>query len=245
MISAASGATSVHAASVQQEIDWIDLVLREPVMRPAVRVGTTPRLVVLGCRRSERPDAGRARAGGLRRGRPAVARCSRAVAPRRVGCLPAHPLVIASLPQAIAGSIARLHCRASALLPGLGGTAQRPALLGRFARLAHWEVEAGGGKIVGLAQCRRRNGTVFSAAVLVGTPPWGLLCGVLGEPLADAGVLAGRTASCAQLLARPQSARTLAASLLQRLACELSCRLRVPGPTDRGCLLEPALLHHG
>jgi hypothetical protein len=38
MISAASGATAVHAASVQQEIDWIDLVLREPVMRPAVRV---------------------------------------------------------------------------------------------------------------------------------------------------------------------------------------------------------------
>jgi lipoate-protein ligase A len=234
MISAATGATAVHAASVQQEIDWIDLVLREPVTRPAVRVWdyAAPEVVLGFSGEADGAMLERASAAGVRLSKRPTGGGAVLAGPWLLGVsavLPAqHPLVVASLPQ----SYRWFGIAHAAWLQGIGIAARAvgearapkaPALpWACFARLAHWEVEAGGGKIVGLAQCRRRNGTVFSAAVLVGTPPWGVLCGVLGEPLADAGVLAGRTASCAQLLARPQSARTLAASLLQRLACELS-----------------------
>jgi lipoate-protein ligase A len=231
---AAHGAIAVHAASVRQELDWIDLALREPVMQPAVRVWhyAAPE-VVLGC--SSKPDGAmleRASAAGVRVTRRPTGGGAVLAGPWLLGAsavLPArHPFVVAGLLQ----SYRWLGFAHAAWLQSIGIAARAvaaaqapraPALSWAcFGSLSHWEVEAGGGKIVGLAQCRRRNGAVFSSGVLVGAPPWELLCGVLGEPLADAAVLAGRTASCAQLLARPQPAGTLASSLLLLLAGELS-----------------------
>jgi lipoate-protein ligase A len=87
-----------------------------------------------------------------------------------------------------------------------------------FASLSHWEVEAAGGKIVGMAQCRRRNGILFSSAILVASPPWEMLCEVLGHSRADAPVLAGCTSSCSELVGRLVAAEALAPSLLRHLS---------------------------
>ena len=233
-MSAAPGAIAVHGASVQQEIDWIDLALREPVMQPAVRVWNyaAPE-VVLGC--SGKADGAmleRAGAAGVRLSKRPTGGGAVLAGPWLLGAsavLPAqHPLFATGIAQSYRW-FGRAH---AAWLQSIGIAARAvaaaqalraPALpWACFASLSHWEVEAdGGGKIVGLAQCRRRTGTVFSSAVLVGAPPWELLCRVLGEPLADAPALAARTASCAQLLARPQPAGALSSSLLMRLAGEL------------------------
>jgi lipoate-protein ligase A len=232
-MSSAPGAVAVHDASGQQEVDWIDLALRDPVMQPAVRVWdyAAPE-VVLGC-------SGKADGAMLERARAAGARLSKR--PSGGGAVLAGPWLLgasAVLPQqhpfvatGIAQSYRWFGLAHAAWLQSIGIAARAvaaaqapraPALpWACFASLSHWEVEAGGGKIVGLAQCRRRTGTVFSSAVLVGAPPWELLCRVLGEPLADAAALAARTASCAQLLARPQPAGALSSSLLLRLAGEL------------------------
>jgi lipoate-protein ligase A len=231
---AAPGVIAVHAASVQQELDWIDLALREPVMRPALRVWnyTTPE-VVLGCsRKADSAMLERASAAGVRLSKRPTGGGAVLAGPWLLGTsvvLPAqHPFVVTGLVQSYRwfGFAHAAWLRSIGIAARAVAAAQAPRAPALswacFATLSHWEVEAGGGKIVGLAQCRRRNGTVFSSAVLVGAPPWEMLCGVLGEPLADVAVLAGRTASCTQLLARPQPAETLASSLLLRLAGELS-----------------------
>jgi len=75
-----------------------------------------------------------------------------------------------------------------------------------------------GGKIVGMAQCRRRNGILFSSAILVAPSPWELLCEVLGHSRVDAAVLAERTSSCSQMVGRLEAAETLAPSLLLHLS---------------------------
>ena len=233
-MSAAPGAIAVHDASVQQEIDWIDLLLREPVMQPAVRVWdyAAPE-VVLGCSgEADRAMQERASAAGMRLSKRPTGGGAVLAGPWLLGAsavLPAqHPFAVTGLAQsyrwfglAHAAWLQSIGIAARAV--GAAQAPRAPALSWAcFASLSHWEVEAGGGKIVGLAQCRRRNGTVFSSAVLVGAPPWELLCRVLGEPLDDAAVLAGRTTSCAQLLARPQPGGTLASSLLLRLAGALN-----------------------
>jgi lipoate-protein ligase A len=137
-----------------------------------------------------------------------------------------HPLVLASVPL----SFRWFGLAHAAWLRGIGVAAQalpkaRPvheaAAWACFANLSHWEVEAQGGKIVGLAQCRRRNGIVFSSGVLLSAPPWELLCEVLDQPRAHATTLAERTTSCAQALAKPVDDAALGASLLQCLGEEL------------------------
>lgn len=233
-MNAAHDAIALHAASVLQELDWIDVALREPVMQPAVRVWdyAAPE-VVLGCSgKADRAMLERASAAGARVTKRPTGGGAVLAGPWLLGASavlpPQHPFVVTGLAQsyrwfgfAHAAWLQSIGIAARAVADAQAPRA--PALSWAcFASLSHWEVEAGGGKIVGLAQCRRRNGTVFSSAVLVGAPPWELLCGILGEPLADAAVLAARTASCAQLLARPQSAGTLSSSLLLRLAGELS-----------------------
>jgi lipoate-protein ligase A len=239
-MSVALGAIAVHAASVQQELDWINLALREPVMQPAVRVWdyAAPE-VVLGC--SGKADGAmleRASAAGVRLSKRPTGGGAVLAGPWLLGAsvaLPArHPFVVTGLAQSYRwfGSAHAAWLQSIGIAARAVAAAQAPRAPALswacFARLSHWEVEAGGAKIVGLAQCRRRNGTVFSSAVLVGAPPWEILCGVLGEPLDDAAVLATRTTSCAQLLARPQPAGTLASSLLVRLAGDLGLSKRTP-----------------
>jgi lipoate-protein ligase A len=233
-MSAAAGAIAVRDASVQQEIDWIDLALREPVMRPAVRVWdyAAPEVVLGSSGEADGAMLERAGAAGVRVSKRPTGGAAVLAGPWLLGAsavLPTqHPFAVTGIAQ----SYRWFGLAHAAWLQSIGISARAVAAaqapLARmlswacFARLSHWEVEVGGAKIVGLAQCRRPNGAVFSSAVLVGVPPWELLCRVLGEPLDDAAVLAGRTTSCAQLLARPQPGGTLASSLLLRLAGELS-----------------------
>lgn len=66
-----------------------------------------------------------------------------------------------------------------------------------FAGLSPWEAVAGGRKITGLAQVRRRTGVLLVAGVLVERPDWALLCAALGRPAADAAALARVTTCCA------------------------------------------------
>jgi lipoate-protein ligase A len=228
--------------SAQQELDWIELALREPLARPALHVWDyAAPAVVLGC--SARPSGAmleRARAAGVLLCRRPTGGGAVLAGPWLLGAsvaLPArHPLAEAG----IARSFRWFGLAHAAWLRGIGVAARavpearalRESALpwACFASLSHWEVEAGGGKIVGLAQCRRRNGTVFSSAVLVAAPPWELLCSVLGEPRSHAALLAERTRSCAQLLARPPQAGALAPSLLECLAGAIM-RAWTPDPT--------------
>jgi lipoate---protein ligase len=235
-MSKALAAIAVHAASARQEIDWIDLVLREPVMQPAVRVWNyaAPEVVLGSSGRADCAMRERANAAGVRLSKRPTGGGAVLAGPWLLGAsvvLPAqHPFVVTGLAQSYRwfglAHVSWLQSIGIAARAVAAAQAPRaPALpWACFAGLSHWEVEAGGGKIVGLAQCRRRTGTVFSSAVLVGAPPWELLCRVLGEPLSDAAALAARTASCAQLLARPQPAGSWSSSLLLRLAGELSLR---------------------
>jgi lipoate-protein ligase A len=227
-MSAARAAITVHGATAQQEVDWIDLASREPVVHPAVRVWAyRAAAVVLGCsgqqtaamsRRADLagvPLCKRQRGGGAVLAGPWLLGAS-AVLPAR------HPLVLASVPLSYrwfglvhAAWLQAIGVAARALPKTQAG--HGAAAWACFASLSHWEVEAQGGTIVGLAQCRRRDCIVFSSSVWLSAPPWELLCEVLGEPRAHATVLAERTVSCAQVLARPIDGAAMAGSLLLRL----------------------------
>ena len=87
-----------------------------------------------------------------------------------------------------------------------------------FGSLSPWEVvDAGGRKLVGLAQRRRQHGVLLVAGTLVTEPDWGVLCDALGRP-DDATRLLKRTASCARLLGRTLPSENLATALSRRLA---------------------------
>lgn len=85
-----------------------------------------------------------------------------------------------------------------------------------FAGLSHAEVVVDDRKLVGLAQARRRPGTLFAAGLLVARTPWELLCDVMGQPAEHAPLLAARTVSLAELPGAPDvdgAARALEARL--------------------------------
>jgi lipoate-protein ligase A len=71
-----------------------------------------------------------------------------------------------------------------------------------FAGFSPWEVVVGDRKIVGLAQSRKRNGTLFVAGLLLARPDWILLTRALDKPDASCAALAARTTSCAEQLQR-------------------------------------------
>ena len=69
-----------------------------------------------------------------------------------------------------------------------------------YGGLSPWEVVAGGRKIVGLAQVKRRTGVLIAAGLLLGRTDWETLCTAIGKPAVDAALLAARTTSCAEEL---------------------------------------------
>jgi lipoate-protein ligase A len=227
-------AIAVCGATARQEQEWIAFALRGPVSEPALRVWTyRAPAVVLGCSgRSTAAMSDRATAAGadvcIRPTGGAAVLAGPWLLGTSVVLPPQHPVVIPSIPQ----SFRWFGLAHAAWLQSIGiyaRAAPAPALSrgcalswACFAGFSHWEVEAGGGKIVGLAQARRRNGVLFSSAVLIAPPPWELLCGVLGEPGANAALLAGCTSSCTQFLGPQAGAVALAPSLLQWLWRDLS-----------------------
>lgn len=136
-----------------------------------------------------------------------------------------HPLIVTSIPQ----SFRWFGMTHLAWLHGIGIMAETATEMRRgdelswacFATLSHWEVEASGGKIVGLCQARRRNGVLFSAGVLIAPPPWEMFCVALGKPPEHAAALSARTANCAEMPGGQASEQGLAPSLLMELSAVL------------------------
>jgi lipoate-protein ligase A len=236
------GAIAIYAATARQEQEWIAFALREPVSRAAVRVWAYgAAAVVLGCSgRSSPAMQERAVAAGaelcIRPSGGGAVLAGPWLLGTSVILPPQHPLVVASIAESFRwfglGHAAWLQSIgiAARAVPSAEVPHGRALPWACFASLSHWEVEAGGGKIVGLAQCRRRNGVLLSSAALVAPPPWDLLCEVLGEPPEDAAVLAARTASFRQILGPPITAEALAPSLLLRLTQSLSQLEAAPRP---------------
>jgi len=226
----AGGSTDLGGNAVQQAHDWIAAALSHPVVDPAVRVWAfSDPAVVLGC--SQRPTsamAQRAAAAGAHLCVRQTGGGAVLAGPWLLGASvllpPRHPLVVASIPQSFRW-FGLAHARwlqsigiAAHAVTAAAAPDEPASSWACFARLSPWEVEADGGKIVGLAQARRRNGIVLGSAVLLAEPPWALLCEVLGEPRAHARVLASRTSSCARILGQPVAPDALARSLLSVLS---------------------------
>lgn len=229
---------AVCRATARREQEWIAGALRDPVAAPALCVWAyAATAVVLGCSGRPTPQMSeRAIAAG-------VDLCARQTGggavlagPWMLGAsivLPVgHPLVDESIPLSFRW-LGRAH---ASWLQSIGVPAHaspsaaaplHPELSWAcFARLSHWEAEAGGRKIVGLAQARRRNGVLFSAATLIAPPPWELLCDVLAEPRSQAAALARQTSSCRQLLGDIAPPEALARSLFAHLTEEVDASER-------------------
>ncbi len=225
--------TDRGGTTVQHVHDWIAATLGHPVVEPAVRVWAfSDPAVVLGC--SQRPTPAmekRAAAAGahlcVRQSGGGAVLAGPWLLGASVLLPPRHPLVTASIPQSFRW-FGLAHARwlqsigiAAHAVTAAAAPDEPASSWACFARLSPWEVEAHGGKIVGLAQARRRNGIVFGSAVLLADPPWALLCEVLGEPRAHAKVLAARTSSCTRILGRAVAPEALAPSLLETLSAAI------------------------
>jgi lipoate-protein ligase A len=228
-LSANPAGVCVESETADEEQHWAASMLLRPVLEPGVRVWTCARpAVVLG--RAQRPDAYmalRAESDGIELCRRATGGGAVLAGPWLLGASvilpPGHPLVLPHIAESF-----RWFGQAHAdWLHGLGINAKcvpsadvhidQSLAWACFGNLSHWEVEADAGKIVGLSQARTRNGVLLSSAVLVGPPPWTLLCDVMGMGRGYVIMLSRRTASCAQLLGKLPSTPVLALSLLHAL----------------------------
>lgn len=228
----------VETQTADEEQHWAASMLLTPVLEPGVRVWTCARpAVVLG--RAQRPDeymALRAESDGIELCRRATGGGAVLAGPWLLGTSvilpPGHRLVLPHIAESF-----RWFGQAHAdWLNGLGINAKcvpsaqvhfdQSLAWACFGNLSHWEVEADGGKIVGLSQARTRNGVLLSSAVLIGPPPWTLLCDVMGMWRGFVMMLSRRTASCAQFLGKPPSTTVLAVSLLRALESALGCSMQ-------------------
>ncbi len=207
--------------------------------------------VVLGC--AQRPDEATqaaARAAGLdlvqRRSGGGAVLAGAALLGLSVVLPPGDPLVTGAVTRnyrwlglAHAEALGRLGIDARALDVAAARAAAAPAAGADlrwvcFGTLSPWEVvTAGGRKLVGLAQVRRREGTLLMAGTLLRDPDWGTLCGLFRRPPAEAVLLAQRTTSCERELGRPLPAADLARELRRSIGAVLgdldaAGRLSVP-----------------
>lgn len=151
----------------------------------------------------------------------------------------AHALVEGSLTNSyrwlgelFASLLQRCGIAAHALTPEQARTLQLEATdvdLGWacFGGYSAWEVVVGRQKIVGLAQVRKRTGTLLVAGVLLERPHWEWLGEVLQKPLSDIVALAARATSCAQ---QSRHAWSLA-EIATPLSLALTEALAQPQPT--------------
>lgn len=217
-------------ACCEEEQAWNERRLAVPVARPALRLWTyrAPG-VVLGCAQRRLYELGPANGSDI------------AVIPRMAGggavltgpwmlsvsvVLPhGHPLLPASLVdsyrwlgEAFAGVLRGQGFSCHAITPAeaarlqseRGSDALDWACYGGY---SPWEVVAGGRKLVGLAQVRRRTGVLLTAGLLLDQPDWRLLTGAMGRPDAEADALAACNTSCAQMLGARDWADAIAGPL--------------------------------
>ncbi|QKO21647.1 ligase [Rhodoferax sp. BAB1] len=225
-------------STAAQEQAWNRQQLEQPVVAPLWRVWTYEQpALVLGCSQRalyERAASGarsvevllRESGGGAVLTGPWLVSVSLVLPPGHAwlgqGLLESYR----RLGQLHADALAELGVAASALPP-----AQIPDLQDALAKqgppapdwacfgsLSPWEVvDAGGRKLVGLAQRRRRQGVLLVAGTLLAPPDWGLLCETMGQPHA-ATLLRQRTVACEQLLGRVLAPATWRETLAGRLA---------------------------
>ncbi len=223
---AAGGESCLRLAAPAEEQAWNECHLSGPVRVPLIAAWRyRAPAVVLGC--SQRPDAAMsaaARAAGValverRSGGGAVL-----AGPWLLGVsvvLPRdHPLVVPSITEsyrwfgeAHAAALRRagIECQAVPVATALAvarwwrsppaGTTARWAC---FGALSPWEVmTAGGRKLVGLAQVRRRTGALLVSGTLLAAPDWPVLCRVVDASASAAAQLGERASSCEAELGRP------------------------------------------
>lgn len=213
-----SGGAAMPACCEEEQV-WNERRLAEPVTSPALRLWTyrAPG-VVLGCAQRRLYELGQ----GVPADGSAIT-----VIPRMAGggavltgpwmlsvsvVLPhGHPLLTASLVDSyrwlgeVFASVLRgqgfachaiTPAEAARLQEQRGSDALDWACYGGY---SPWEVVAGGRKLVGLAQVRRRTGVLLAAGLLLDQPDWQLLTGAMGRPVEQAAQLAACNTSCTQL----------------------------------------------
>ncbi len=229
--------SSCPPASTADEQAWNEQQLAEPLAQPAWRVWRYAHpAVVLGCSQrrlfeslAARPPAGAGELLLRRAGGGAVL-----VGPWMVGVSaalpPDHTLVRSGpvgsyrwLGEGLARVLQHFGVAARALspeeLPRRAAAPSGPDLRWAcFAGLSPWEAVAGGRKITGLAQVRRRTGVLLVAGVLVRRPDWALLCAALDRPAAEAEALARATTCCADEGAAGLAPETLARAVDAEIA---------------------------
>lgn len=147
---------------------------------------------------------------------------------------PAHPWVCDSLIDSYR-HLAQVHVAALSEF-GVAGRAVPPREVPRanaagatritdwacFGTLSAWEVvDAGGRKLVGLAQRRRTAGVLLVAGTLIGPADWWLLCDVMGRPQ-DASMLRTHTACGREIAGGPIEPERFASVLMHSMTRALA-----------------------
>jgi lipoate---protein ligase len=228
---AAGRESCLRLVAPAEEQAWNERHLSWPVRAPLIAAWhyRAP-AVVLGC--SQRPDAAMsaaARAAGIalverQSGGGAVLAGTwllgiSVVLPRD------HPLVVPSITEsyrwfgeAHAAALRRagIECQAVPAAPALAaGTTARWAC---FGALSSWEVmTTGGRKLVGLAQVRRRTGTLLVSGTLLAAPDWRVLCRVVDGSARAAAQLGECASSCEAELGRPVHPDRMASLIVNAL----------------------------
>ncbi len=215
-----------------EEQRWHEAMLELPVREPQLRLWTyrTPG-VVFGCSQSALLERARNRRTQpemvLRRSGGGAVLTGPWMLSTSILLPPEHRLLAGGtvgsyrwLGQLLAGLLRDIGVPAHALSPeDVRRSPVEPALgWACFGSLSPWEVVAGGRKIVGLAQLRRRNGVLLTSGTLLARPDWAALCAALERPATDARALADFTTSCEQALGTSPLAESFASELQHMLA---------------------------
>jgi lipoate-protein ligase A len=225
----------VVLSSCEQEQAWNQDQLNQTVSRPLARLWSYREPgVVLGCAQSNAVMAnevkqrtgmevvGRQAGGGAVLAGPWMLSTS-VVLPNT------HPLVSGNrlvesyrwIGEMYATVLQELGIGAHAISPDEARLQQQSVSAGLgwacFAGFSPWEVVVGRRKIVGLAQVRRRTGTLFVAGLLLSRPDWRLLSGAMGKEESCNAELADCTTSCTEQLGRALALEEVALPLAHAL----------------------------
>lgn len=214
-----------------EEQRWHESLLEEPVREPQLRLWTYRKPgVVFGCSQAAMLADARGRGDQpemvLRRSGGGAVLTGPWMLSTSILLPPEHRLLAGGtvssyrwLGALIAGLLRDMGVAAHALSPDdVRRNPGNPTLgWACFGGFSPWEVVAGGRKIVGLAQLRRRTGVLLTSGTLLARPDWAALCAVLGRPANDARALAEATTSCEEQLGAAPLVESFASELQQML----------------------------
>lgn len=227
--------SDVILASCEEEQAWNRQVLNETVSAPVLRLWRYDRpSLVLGCsqRNAVTPSQVDERAGipaTVRQAGGGAVLAGPWMLSASVALPNAHPLVTRNLVESyrwigeLYAQVLRNAGIAAHALPAEEASALQQRSLDAglgwacFGGFSPWEVVAGGRKIVGLAQVRKRTGALFVAGLLVENPDWPLLCQAMDKPPTYTAGLRAATTSCAEELGRALSPDEFATPLFRTL----------------------------